>query len=191
MARSIRRGLGVIATVVAGLLLTGCSEPAIGSDVVSSGAVREFSGAERIPLDFSGTTTTGSTFRSSAERGKVLVVNFWYAGCPPCRTETPTLVAIAKKYANRGVQFVGVNTRDTVGDARPFLSQSKVPYPSVLDADNGRVQLAFARSRLVPPNATPSTVVIDASGRVRSSITGGVPAPDILESLIDTALRSS
>ena len=52
-----------------------------------------------------GTTYTGEEFAAADQRGEVLVVNVWYAACPPCRKEAPELQAINEEYAEDGVQF--------------------------------------------------------------------------------------
>jgi thiol-disulfide isomerase/thioredoxin len=173
------------------LLLTGCTEsPAIGKQVTLPGDVQISEYKDRKAVEFSGRTIDGSTFRSSDARGNALVVNFWYAGCGPCRAEAPDLVALEKKWAAKGVHFVGVNVRDEAGQAAPFQATYKVPYPSVLDASSGAVQLAFARSGALKPNAIPTTVVLDKQGRIASSVLGELPGRSVLDSLIDTAESS-
>ena len=118
--------------------------------------------------------------------GKVLVVNFWYAGCPPCRVEAPDLEALYQKYAAEGVGFLGVNLYDA-DRLRPSFEKDKgVTYPSVLDRDTGSVLLAF--SKTVPPKATPTTLVIDKKGRVAARILGALPGKGILDSLISDAV---
>lgn len=41
-------------------------------------------------------------------RGEVVVVNVWWSGCAPCRTEMPMLVEASEEL---DAQFVGINTR--------------------------------------------------------------------------------
>jgi cytochrome c biogenesis protein CcmG, thiol:disulfide interchange protein DsbE len=43
----------------------------------------------------------GQTFDLGAARGKAVVVNFWAAGCPPCREEMPALDAFYRRYHAR------------------------------------------------------------------------------------------
>ncbi len=186
----MRRGrvpLAVVAGVLAAVVLSGCSEnvptPSTGTAVAG---VTEYSPATSV-VHFSGKTITGRTFDSSAYRGKVLVVNFWYAGCGPCRAEAPEMVAVAKQFAGQGVQFIGVNVRDQAGQAAPFQTTFGVPYPSILDVDGGAVQLAFSATNAVKPNAIPTTVVLNAQGRITATVLGELQSTSILSSLIDTA----
>ena len=43
------------------------------------------------PVVFEAVTAAGETVSSEQYAGEVLVLNFWYAGCPPCRIEAPDL----------------------------------------------------------------------------------------------------
>ena len=70
--------------------------------------------------------------------------------------------------------FVGVNTRDASPEqGLAFQRRYDVPYPSLFDPA-GRTLLAF--SGTLVPSAIPSTVVLDAQGRVAASILGEVPS---------------
>jgi thiol-disulfide isomerase/thioredoxin len=166
--------------------LTGASQGADGSTGMN-GAIQEYRTPEA-PVTFSGTTVTGDMFRSSDYRGRVLVVNFWYAGCPPCRAEAPTLRQLSGRFAKQGVQFVGVNVRDQAPTAAAFEREFSISYPSILDADTGAVQLAFSQN--IQANAVPTTLVLDRQGRVRARILGGIPAPSILSTLISDAVAA-
>lgn len=104
--------------------------------VAGDGTVVEIPSAERAePAVFSGTTYEGETFESSAAPPDLLVVNVWYASCPPCRVEAPDLKQISEEYTERGVQFVGINTRDEAGPATAFEQNYGIAYPSLPDQD--------------------------------------------------------
>jgi len=192
---SRRRVIAVAAAALAVGVLTGCSNDSLaqqynsGDDknYIAGSGVTELKPADRgKPVDFSGTTQDGSTFSSEAERGDVIVVNFWYAGCPPCRAEASDLSKIAAEYQPKGVTFIGVNTRDDAATSKAFDTKFKVDYSSILDADHGAVQLAFSGS--MRPNATPTTFVIDKQGRIAARIAGDIASqPSTLTTLIDSA----
>ncbi|MFC4244711.1 TlpA family protein disulfide reductase [Gryllotalpicola reticulitermitis] len=137
---------------------------------------------------FSGSLATGGRFDSSTALGKVAMVNFWWAGCAPCRLEAPELQRMFARFGTHGVVFVGVNTRDDAAAARSFEETFGVTYPSILDATSGAVQLSFANAR--PPRATPTTLVLDKTGRVAASVIGPVNAyVSALDTVIPTLLR--
>jgi thiol-disulfide isomerase/thioredoxin len=154
------------------LLLTGCTEtgqqtPNAGT---ADGAWEQWTKPTTAPVTFSGKTIRGATFSSKQYLGKVVVVNFWYAGCPPCRAEAPTLNTLATTYSG-SVQFVGVNVSDDSITAAGFERTYRSTYPSIVDQEGGAsVQLAFASSK--PPKAVPSTLVLDRKGRVVARIVG-------------------
>src|SRR6516162_6561310 len=54
-------------------------------------------------------TLNGNTFDLSAQRGKVTIVNFWAAWCPPCRKEMPTLDAFYRRYHAQGLEMIGLS----------------------------------------------------------------------------------
>ncbi len=75
----------------------------------------------------------GGTVELSALRGKVVMVDFWSSWCPPCRQEAPVLAQVYREYGGRPVEFIGVDIWDGREDARRFVSQFDVPYPTGVD----------------------------------------------------------
>lgn len=136
------------------------------------------------PVEFTGVDEYGDEVTSEQFAGTVTVVNFWYAGCPPCRLEAPDLAAVANDYDD--VAFLGVNTLDGADVALRFAEDNDIPYRSVLDASSASVQLAFAGT--VAPNAVPTTLILDREGRVAGRISGLIADRSILESMIDRVL---
>ncbi|MGQ0679102.1 MAG: TlpA disulfide reductase family protein [Actinomycetota bacterium] len=67
--------------------------------------------------------------------GRPVVVNFWASWCIPCREEAAVLEAAWKKYADRGVMVLGVNVQDSQADARAFVEEFQLTYPTVRDTD--------------------------------------------------------
>jgi peroxiredoxin len=182
----------VVALVVA---LTGCAttgSPGVQAPTgdpryTTTGAVTEIAPKDRgEPIALSGTLDTGEVIAPGEWTGKIMVVNFWYAGCAPCRAEAKDLEAVYTKFQAQGVLFAGVNVRDQAATAKTFATEFGITYPTFLDANTGALQLAFAGK--VAPNAVPTTVVIDRRGRVASRILGQLESPSILQTLIRDAL---
>jgi peroxiredoxin len=166
------------ALVLAGGAIAACGsdgrvEPADSAGFVQgSGVVTVLPPAERDPApDFVGPLLDGGTFDLADARGDVVVLNVWGSWCAPCRAEAPDLVAVAEETQDDGVQFVGVNTRDTTTAAQAFEDEFDVPYPSVVDGD-GRLLLAFRET--LPPAAIPSTLVVDREGRMAARVVGPI-----------------
>jgi peroxiredoxin len=118
-----------------------------------------------------GTTLDGEAFRLSDHLGEVVVLNVWASWCAPCRAEAPVLRKAAEDLSASGVTFVGIDTRDSDVSARAFVAKQGIPYANVVDPD-GQIQLQFADS--LPPQAIPSTLVIDRQGRVAARALGKV-----------------
>jgi thiol-disulfide isomerase/thioredoxin len=134
-------------------------------------------------------TDTGDVVTSDDLIGDVVVLNFWYAACAPCRTEAPVLESLAQKYADQGVQFYGVNVRDKADTAAGFTKEFGVSYPSLIDADTGTVQFAYASAS--PVTATPTTLVIDKNGRVAARILGELDGTSLLDTFISDTLAEA
>lgn len=119
--------------------------------------------------------------------GSVLVVNFWGSWCPPCVAEAPYLVEAAAAFEDQGVQFLGVNIRDTGDAAKAFENRWAVTYPSLSD-EAGRVADQFVDYGL-SPNDIPATIVIDAEHRVFSIWRGGIDDAETLIADVRKALE--
>jgi thiol-disulfide isomerase/thioredoxin len=192
---------GAIAFAVSlAVMLTGCTandslaeqfRDGTGQGYISGdGAYTVIAEADRRePVEFSGTIENGDTVSSDDYRGDVLVVNFWYAGCPPCRLEASDLEALAQRFAADGVNFLGVNIYDQAPTALSFAKEFGVTYPSILDVNDGSVRLAFAGQ--VAPNAVPTTLVLDQQGRVAARISGLLTEPSVLRSMVTDVLAEA
>ncbi len=133
-------------------------------------------------VDFEGETEYGDKLSSEDLKGDVVVVNFWYAACGPCRVEAPILEEVYQEYKDAGASFIGVNTSDLADTAKSFADTYGVSYPSILDVKSGDVELAFAA--VAPMTATPTTVILDKQGRPAARIIGAVPDVSILSTIV-------
>ncbi|HUZ52142.1 MAG TPA: TlpA disulfide reductase family protein [Streptosporangiaceae bacterium] len=124
-----------------------------------------------------GTMLTGSKFRLSADRGNVVVLNFWGSWCAPCRSEAPALAALATHFKSAPVRFVGDDVHDSPAAAQAFERTFNVGYPSLNDPGE---QVALAFHGTVPPVAIPTTLLIDRTGHIAGRIVGGVTYRSLL-----------
>ncbi len=120
-----------------------------------------------------------ATFRAmiAQQHGTPVVVNFWASWCPPCKEETPDLVAAHERWGDQ-VRFVGVDLSDDRSAATSFIADYGVPYPSVFDPTNA---IAVSYGLFSPP----ATLFFDADGTLRSTVPGQISAHDL-----DAGIRS-
>ena len=170
-ARILPALLGVCAL----LLATGCGAGSPSGEsgtsfVAGDGSIVLLDPAERLAAPIlTGETLTGEALSSEEFTGDVVVVNVWASWCAPCRSEAPSLERLSQEFADQGVAFIGLNTRDSETSARSFVERFGIGYPNVIDRD-GVLQLGFRDS--LPPRAIPSTLVIDRSGKVAARVLG-------------------
>jgi thiol-disulfide isomerase/thioredoxin len=143
--------------------------------LIAFGVVLGLSAAGLPGLDEAGYAKT-----ISAQRGKVVLVNFWATWCAPCRKEMPGLAAIAKKFSARGVTLVTISADEPedAPAAESFLQKSGVTGPSFLKRT--RDDDAFIRS-LDPQwsGALPATFLYDRKGRKVRSFFGEVELSEV------------
>lgn len=169
--------LTVLLTGLLGGALAGCSDEVGGSGdtgfVSGKGVITRLAAEDREPPgEVAGETLEGDPISLEDFAGRTVVLNVWGSWCAPCRSEAPDLVAASEELADRDVVFLGINSRDLdKAAALAFQRRFEVPYPSIYD-QQGRTLLAFRGT--LSPNAIPSTVVIDAEGRVAASVIGEV-----------------
>ncbi|MFM8896284.1 MAG: TlpA family protein disulfide reductase [Actinomycetales bacterium] len=161
--------------------VTGCSTADAQGDAVTAdsagfvagdGSITVLDPQQRQPApQISGPLLGGGSLDLSQFAGQVIVLNVWASWCAPCRAEAPVLERLWQEQAGQGVQFVGLDTRDSTAAALAFVDRFGITYPNIVD-EAGLLQLQFRQT--LPPQAIPSTVVIDAQGRVAARLLGKV-----------------
>ncbi|MEV7354344.1 MULTISPECIES: TlpA disulfide reductase family protein [unclassified Kitasatospora] len=192
MARPRPRVAAAAATVAAAaLVLTGCSSS--GSSGSGEGQVgfvtvkgtnlsKVDTGKRGSAPDISGETLDGGQTKLSDYHGKVVVLNVWGSWCGPCRAEAKSLQAVSEKYKDQGVQFLGVNTRDSdKTNAVRFEQEQGVTYPSIFDPA-GTQLLKFPKGSL-SLQSLPTTLIVDRDGKLAARAVGGT-TQDALESIL-------
>lgn len=170
MTPSLRRSAALTAVLV---LLGGCGQDQAATQgyVSGDGVVEQVAQTDRKQLPrISGELLDGGTFDSDDYAGRVVVYNVWGSWCPPCREEAPALQKAWEDTKRKQVQFVGIVVKDNDGAALAFEREFGIAYPSLNSEDSTPAVVAFSGS--LPPNAVPSTVVVDQQGRVAARVVG-------------------
>src|SRR5262249_9742778 len=125
----MRAGRSVL-VVVAVFALAACTATGDQSSSDASTTVRTMD--KPLPT-LSGQSLDGHDLSTADLAGKVLVINAWASWCSPCQMEQPELVQVAKRYASRGVRFLGIDHMDQDAAANAWVQSYHVPYPSIAD----------------------------------------------------------
>lgn len=168
----MKRLLATLVTAVLALtMLSACT----GSKAVDQRANSDFQFTSGTPLgqvypqagrkkagDFTGALLDGGKTSLAARKGKVVVVNFWATWCGPCKTETPQFDTLYRKVKAKGVDFLGIDTKDVKSNAKAFVQDYDISYPIVYD-EQGETAIRLGN---LPATALPFTVLIDKHGKV-------------------------
>jgi thiol-disulfide isomerase/thioredoxin len=122
---------------------------------------------------FTLTSDVGKTISNETLAGMPVYLNFFATWCGPCRVETPSIVALSKKYAARGLHVVGVDVGENAGKAQGFAHDFNVPYALAIDPDS-TTRATYGGGLYFPLH-----VFIDAKGIVRMYHPGEMSASDI------------
>jgi thiol-disulfide isomerase/thioredoxin len=180
----------ILAAVACLLLLAGCSGiSGTGNKgyISGEGVPVEVKAVDRgQPVELTGEDLDGKSIDLSELRGKPVVVNVWASWCPPCIAEQPDLNEAADELGGDAA-FVGLNIRDSSrDDAAAFVRDLEVGYASIYSSD-GTALLPFAGT--LGPRSIPSTVVLDAEGRIAASVQGRIPSVTTLVDLVEAAAK--
>jgi cytochrome c biogenesis protein CcmG, thiol:disulfide interchange protein DsbE len=99
--------------------------------------------------------------------GKPVVVNFWASWCTTCKVETPIMVAAEKKWRDKGVVFLGIDSIDQQDAAKAFEDTYGMEYLSGFDPE-GDTASAWRVT------AYPETFFIGPDGTIVSAVRTGV-----------------
>jgi thiol-disulfide isomerase/thioredoxin len=154
-----------IAICLSAFVLAGCSAG-------MSSAVRPAPPAARkaAPLFTLPNLRGGPSVSLAAYRGRPVILNFWAEWCDPCRTEMPVLAQFAAGHPELPV--IGIDESDDPGLGLQFAQLTGATYALANDSE-GTVGYSYGAVAL------PITVVVDARGRLVSTIYGPVTAKDL------------
>ena len=135
-----------------------------------------FASAERlIPVDESAYLKL-----IQANKGNVVLVNFWATWCAPCRAEMPKVAKMAESLKAKGLVVLAISADDPEqeADALKFLRQSGVALPSYVKRANDDDKFISG----VDPKwsgALPSMFLYDKNGKRVKSWIGETPIAEL------------
>lgn len=130
--------------------------------------------------DFTMPDLSGKQRSVSEWDGKIIIVNFWATWCPPCRREMPAFVRLQEKYANQGVQFVGI-ALDDADQVQDFVDSLDINYP-ILIGEREAFELAKAYGDHI--GALPHSAIVNRQGLIVH-----VKSGELHESELETIIK--
>ena len=156
--------------------------------IAGDGTIEQLGADQRgAPVQLSGNLLDGTPWQISQAAGRVLVLNVWGSWCEPCVAEAPVLVAAAKQLttAHDDVEFLGINVGESPQTGAAGAKALGLPYPSLSDQYR-RLGPALQNKA----TATPTTLVLDAQGRVAARILG-IADRSVLETLLEDTVAEA
>lgn len=122
----------------------------------------------KMMTDFSLTDTDGKTRRLSdlLKEKHLVILNFWFTSCEPCKMEFPFFESATQKYSE-DIILLAVDPIDSIASIEALRDQLGVSFP--MAQDTCKLYLGF------DVIAYPTTVFIDSNGRILDIHTGAFP----------------
>ena len=121
----------------------------------------------------------------AAQKGHVVLVNFWATWCGPCVAEFPAIVQVSRQYKKQGLSVIAVSAdaaRNRLTKVQPFLIKQGVAFPVYLErsADPEDFINAFDTTW---QGDLPRTFIYDRRGRRVRTLTGEQTAQSLAAAL--------
>lgn len=154
------------------LLLAGCVPPP-----PPTSATRTAPEIGCFAPDLVETDVDGETIDLSKYRGKVVVLDFWFTTCPPCRSMIPKEKELVSRMQGRPFAFLAVSIDKRREMLTKFLEKDPHPWPDIHDA-RGKL------SREWEVESCPTFFIIDAKGIIRYRVEGMTDLEGPVEKLV-------
>ena len=132
---------------------------------------------------FSGTQVRGDQQISLADyKGKTVVVNFWASWCSTCKIEAQVVSDVEKKWRDKGVVFLGVDSHDTNAGAHTYIQTYGIGFQSVQDPES-------AIGAQYDVTGLPETYFVDTKGTIVEKYMSAIDAAT-LDTMIAKAVAA-
>jgi len=172
-------GVAVGVTLVAILLIVGLANRGTDTDIADAVARGDRPPAPDLTLPVltasSGIGPVGQNVALKDLRGRPVLVNVWASWCIPCRDEAPVLESLWRDVKRRNALVLGLDVQDVSDDARSFVKEFRLTYPSLRDGNGTDTRKGFETT------GVPETYLIDRDGNIAWRHIGPVTADAALQ----------
>lgn len=130
------------------------------TDIVTNTALERPVPAFELPL----LSDTSRIMTNENLPDKPFLMNIWGSWCPTCIIEHPFLMQLEE----RGVNLIGVNYKDDIGDALGYLNRGGDPFSMSIQDLSGQFALDLGLT------GAPETFIVDGEGTIRQHIIGEI-----------------
>lgn len=125
-------------------------------------------------------SATDLAARVQAEKGRVVLINFWASWCGPCRSEFPALARLRKSFSEKDLLILGISL-DFDGEMfTDFAKAQQFPYPVLLGDANLMEDMNI--------EAIPKTLIYDRNANLAQNHDGPAPFAEldaVVKALLD------
>ena len=183
VARSLVVTLALCAAAGALVWTFGRAPEAEGSQAITLSATAKGPAPrlESVAPDFQLTGLDGELIDLQSFRGQPVWITFWASWCPPCRAESPEIVAAYERHAASGLVILAIDVGEDPGTVTGYVEKAGLPFLIALD----RSTEVAAQYRV---RGLPTHYFVDADGIVRDMKIGPMGEKEIerrLASVLD------
>jgi thiol-disulfide isomerase/thioredoxin len=162
----------------AGLIFIVVAVLALGGGIIARGLLSptDQASAKSLP-DFTLPDVSGQPHAISEWQGKLRVINFWATWCGPCLKEIPEFIELQNRYADKGLQFIGI-ALDSPEAVATYLNSININYP-ILVGDMPAISIAHELGNHI--DAVPFTVIVNQQGQIIHQHAGEFSKEQLLE----------
>lgn len=115
-------------------------------------------------VDVKGNNLKGETVSLSdyAEKGKVVLIDFWASWCGPCIKEMPTVIEAYKNYKSKGFEIVGISLDQDGAAWEKATKDLGITWPQMSDLKGWQSELSAPYA----VRSIPHTVLLDKDGNI-------------------------
>lgn len=129
--------------------------------------------------DFQVTDLDGKPLSPAAEKGKIVLIDFWATWCGPCVHELPNVQKVYAAYHDKGFDIIGVSLDKDKDKLTSFLKEKDMTWPQYFDGKGWENEV----STKYGVNSIPATYLLGKDGKIIGKDLRG----DALEAAVKTA----